>query len=220
MQKVIIIGGVGNGTVIAQAIKDSNIRGCNELSVEGYFSDRIAPGDIIEGLPVIAKTNKENIRLYTDKGYKFIFTVYRIDGQEERLSLFEDLELTNKNLATFIHPTAYVAPDVTIEGGVVIMPYVMISSNARIGKGSLIMTGATVGHNTLIGMYNHIASQAVVGGYIKSDIGVHFGLNCTVREHLTIGKNSTVGMGAVLTKNVSEKEIWVGNPAKLLRIAK
>ena len=220
MQKVIIIGGVGNGSVIAQAIKDANLRGNNDLDVMGYFSDRITPGELIEGLPVIANTNKENIELFSQKGYKFIFTVYRIDGQEERLGLFEDLELSNKNLATFVHPTAYIAPDVTIEAGVVIMPYVMISSNARIGLGSLIMTGATIGHNTSIGMYNHIASQAVVGGYIKTDIGVHFGLNCTVREHLSIGRNATVGMGAVLTKNVKDKEIWVGNPAKLLRIAK
>ena len=86
--------------------------------------------------------------------------------------------------------------------------------------GSIIMTGATVGHNTTLGPNNHIASQAVVGAYIETGAGVHVGLNCCIREHVNIGAFSSVGMGAVLVKNVGEKEIWVGNPAKFLRNAK
>ena len=81
------------------------------------------------------------------------------------------------------------------------------------------MVGASIGHNTELGAYNHVAAQAVVGAYIKTGTGVHIGLNATLRENLTIGDHATVGMGAVLTKNVGEKEIWAGNPAKFLRIA-
>lgn len=218
-QKVIIMGGVGNGTVIAQAIVDARKRGYDEFEVAGYFSDRLEVGTDIQGYPVLAKTNSENVKKYTEMGYKFIWTIYRIDGQEERLKLFEELGFSDKNLATFIHPLAYVAPDVKVDAGVVIMPYAMISAATNIGMGTLIMTGATVGHDTRIGRFNHIASQAVVGSYLNVGDGVHFGLNCTVRENLSIGKNSTIGMGAVLTKDVGENEIWVGSPAKFLRKA-
>jgi len=48
---------------------------------------------------------------------------------------------------------------------------------------------------------------------------VHIGLNATTRENTTIGKNATLGMGSVLTKDIGENEIWVGNPAKFLRKA-
>lgn len=218
-QKIIIMGGVGNGTVIAQAIVDARKRGYEEYEVAGYFSDRLEIGTDIQGYPVLAKTSAENVKKYSEMGYKFIWTIYRIDGQEERLKLFNELGFSKENLATFIHPLAYVAPDVTVEPGVVIMPYAMISAATNIGMGTLIMTGATVGHDTRIGKFNHIASQAVVGSYLNVGDGVHFGLNCTVREHLTIGKNSTIGMGAVLTKDVGENEIWVGSPAKFLRKA-
>ena len=81
------------------------------------------------------------------------------------------------------------------------------------------MVAATVGHSNQIGEYCHIAAQACVGSYLHVGKGVHFGLNCTIRECLTIGDYATIGMGAVLTKNVGEKEIWAGNPAKLLRKA-
>lgn len=219
MQKVIILGGVGNGTVITQAILDANRRGACDLEVIGYLSERMEIGELIEGYPVVAKTSPESIKKLTAEGYKFIYTVYRIDGQAERLQLFDDLGLDETNLATFVHPLAYVAPDVIIEPGVVIMPYAMISAAAHLCMGTIIMTGATVGHNTMIGKNGHIASQAVVGAYITTGRGVHIGLNCCIRENVKIGNNAAVGMGAVQTKDVGDGEIWAGNPSKFLRKA-
>lgn len=216
-QKVVILGGVGNGTVITQAILDARKRGNCDLEVVGYLSDRMEIGEMIEDYPVVAKTSPETIAKLTKEGYKFIYTVYRIDGQAERLKLFDDLGLNELNLATFVHPTAYVAPDVVIEPGVVVMPYVMISAAAHLCLGTLVMTGATIGHNTTIGKNGHIASQAVVGAYIKTGRGIHIGLNSCVREHITIGDNGVVGMGAVQTKDVGANEIWAGNPSRFLR---
>lgn len=219
MQKVVILGGVGNGTVITQAILDANRRGAFGLEVAGYLSDRMEVGELIEGYPIIAKTSPETIKKLTAEGYKFIYTVYRIDGQAERLQLFDDLGLNETNLATFVHPLAYVAPDVIIEPGVVIMPYAMISAAAHLCMGTIVMTGATVGHNTIIGKNGHIASQAVVGAYITTGRGVHIGLNSCVRENVKIGNNAAIGMGAVQTKDVGDGEIWAGNPSKFLRKA-
>jgi len=217
MQKVIILGGIGNGTVIAEAIADANKRGYGKLEMAGYLNDREERGSYIESFPVLGCLSEAS--RFAAEGYKFINTIYRIDGQAERLDLFESLGLSDDDLATFIHPTAYYAPNAVFEPGAVLMPYVMISAGARIGRGSLIMVGASIGHNTELGPYNHVAAQAVVGAYIKTGTGVHIGLNATLRENLTIGDHATVGMGAVLTKNVGEKEIWAGNPAKFLRIA-
>lgn len=219
MQKVVILGGLGNGTVITQAILDARRRGHCELEVSGYLSDRMEVGEMIEGYPVVAKTSPESVRRLTEEGYKFIYTVYRIDGQEERIHLFDSLGLNETNLATFIHPTAYVAPDVVLEPGVVVMPYVMISAAAHLCMGTIVMTGATIGHNTTIGMNGHVASQAVVGAYITTGRGVHIGLNCCIRENVKIGNNAAIGMGAVQTKDVGDGEIWAGNPSKFLRMA-
>ena len=217
MQKVIILGGIGNGSVIAQAIADANRRSDNNLVMIGYLNDREKKGSQIEGYPVLGKLTDAG--KFAKEGYKFINTIYRIDGQKERLDIFAKLGIGDDNLAIFIHPTAYIAPNVIIEPGVVIMPYVMISAGAKIGKASLIMVGASIGHNTEVGVYNHIAAQAVVGAYIKMGTGVHIGLNATIRENLVLGDYSTVGMGAVLTKNTGTGEIWAGNPAKFLRMA-
>lgn len=218
--KVIILGGVGNGTVIAQAILDANRRGDDALEVAGYFNDRLPIGTDIEGYPVLAEVSRKNVIKYSSMGYKFIYTIYRIDGNVERLQLFDDLGFNDQNLATFIHPTAYVAPDVKIAPGVVVMPYAMISSAAILGVANIIMTGATIGHNTKMDRCCHVASQAVLGAYLEIKKGVHIGVNSCTEANLTIGEYATLGMGSVLTKNIGDREIWVGNPAKFHRMAK
>lgn len=214
-KKIIIIGGLGNGSVIANAIIDANNRGYKEWVFCGYLNDRVPIGDNIESHPVLGKLS--DAKAFVEQGYYFINTILRIDGQKERLSLIEDLQIPDENMAIFVHPTAYVAPNVILSPGCVIMPLVAVSSGTVFGKSCLVMVGATVGHDNKIDDYCHIAAQACVGAYLNIGKGVHIGLNATIREDLHIGNYATIGMGAVLTKDVSENEIWVGNPAKFLR---
>lgn len=216
-KKILIIGGQGNGTIIAHAILHSNSMGFNEWVCEGFLNDHIGEDDLIDGFKVRGKL--KDATKFVEQGFYFINTILRIDGQKERISLFESLQIPEDRMATFIHPMAYVAPGVKISSGVVIMPQVSISSGTTIGKNTLILDGATVGHDDIIGDYCHLSYQACVGSYLKIGHGVHIGLNATVREHLTIENYSTLGMGAVLTKNIEEGEIWAGNPARFLRKA-
>ncbi|TEB14258.1 putative acetyltransferase EpsM [Pelotomaculum sp. FP] len=214
MKKVLILGGKGNGTTIANAMVDANRRGYNEFKFYGYLNDGEEKGSFIEEYPVL--DSLENIKKYFDE-YYFINTILRIDGNIERINKIESLGIPNNRLVTFVHPTAYIAPNVKLYPGVVIMPNVSISSNTVIGKNSIVMVGATIGHDNEIGDYFHAAAQACVGAYLKVGKGVHIGLNSSIREHLTIGNNATIGMGTVLTKNVGENEIWIGNPCRFLR---
>jgi len=217
MQKVIILGGIGNGSVIAQAIEDANRRGDMSCTMCGYLNDREFRGSEIDGYPVLGSLSEASI--FAKQGYRFINTIYRIDGAEERLDMFERLGLSEDKLAVFIHPTAYIAPNAVIESGSVVMPLVMISAGATIGKCSILMIGCSIGHNTVLGHYCHVAAQAVVGAFNSIGRGVHIGLNATTLENLVLKDYSTVGMGAVIHKNVGEKEVWAGNPARLLRMA-
>jgi acetyltransferase EpsM len=124
MKKVLIIGGLGNGSVIANAIKHANMLGYNEYICEGYLNDFVPIGEYIDDFPVVG--NLLDVRKFIDKGYYFINTILRIDGQKERIDMVENLSIPNDRMAIFIHPSAYVAPNVKLAPGTVIMPQVCI----------------------------------------------------------------------------------------------
>lgn len=217
MRKVAILGGQGNAAVIAAAIEHARRAGATDLEVAGFLNDREEQGTMIDIFPVIGKTS--DAKRFLEEDYWFINTILRIDGNKERIEMFENLGIPDERMATFVHPMAYVAPSVELGAGCVIMPNVSMSPGTKLGKGCLMMAGSMMGHDNIVGDFCHIAAQAAVGSYLHIGRGVHIGLNATVRENLTIGDFATLGAGAVLTKNIGANEIWVGNPARFLRYA-
>lgn len=53
----------------------------------------------------------------------------------------------------------------------------------------------------------------------KTVIGndVWIGVNCLIKDGITIADGAIIGMGAVVTKNVGPYEIWAGVPARKIR---
>lgn len=218
MRKVAILGGKGNAALVAAAMEHARRMGATEWEVAGFLNDREPVGSIIDMFPVIGKTT--DAKRLLDEGFWFVNAILRIDGNHERIAMFENLGIPDDRLATFVHPMAYVAPSVQLGAGCIIMPNVSMSPGTKLGKGCLMMVGSMMGHDNIVGDFCHIAAQAAVGSYLTIGKGVHIGLNATVKENLSIGDFATLGAGAVLTKNMGENEIWAGNPAKFLRYAR
>lgn len=214
MKGVVILGGMGNGTVIAHAIKDAQNCTASDLYVAGFCNDRMI-GETIEGFPVLG--GLDAVKVLLKKDYYFINTIYRIDGNPQRIALFKNLNIPPERMAVFVHPKAYVAPGVILHPGCVIMPNAAVSPGAEIGSGCLVMVNATIGHNTILNAYCHCAAQSCISSCVTLEEGVHVGLNATVGDGLHLGKCSTLAMGSVLTHNLPAHEIWAGNPARFLR---
>ncbi len=214
-KQIIIIGGIGNGTVIADAISDTVRQGRADLEILGFLNDRQPKGSTLENYPVLGSL--QDIEHFIRLGCYFVYTIYRIDGQEERIALFDSLHIPPEQLITFVHPSAYVAPSATIGSGSIIMPLCAISAGAQIGMNCLLMASTTVGHNSILADHCHLAAQSCISSSVTLRVGVHIGLNATVGDNLEIGQYSTLGMGSVLLKNIPPQQIWVGNPARYHR---
>lgn len=215
MKKVLILGGKGTASVIAHSIIHANKLGYKEYEFAGFVNDH---ENEIEGLPVKGKFSE--ISKLIDKGYYFINTVYKMGGQDERIELFESLDIPDENLCTFIHPLAYVAPSVKLGAGCVVLANSSISPMTTMGKCCLVLNNVNIGHDNIIGNYVKFTANSSIGGDLEISDGAWFGLNCTIRGKLKIGKNAVIGIGAVVTKNIGNNEIWVGNPARFHKTTK
>jgi sugar O-acyltransferase (sialic acid O-acetyltransferase NeuD family) len=215
--KILLIGGPGPAVVIANAITHAITNYNMNVELAGLVNDEVEKKSF-NGIPIKGSLN--DIDNLVKEGYKFIYTIYKIGGQDKRIQLFNSLNIPIKQLYTFTHPSAYVAPDVVLEPGVVVMPNVSISAGTVIGKGTLIMTNASIGHDNEIESHCMFTANACLGSYIKVGRGAWVGLNSTIRGKLTLGDKSAVGIGSVVTKSIPGEELWIGNPAKFHKSVK
>lgn len=81
-----------------------------------------------------------------------------------RMEWVNRIEESGGQLATLIHPTAYVSPTATISSGCVILPHAIINTDVVVGKGCIINLGAIVDHGCILEEGVHIAPGAIVKG--------------------------------------------------------
>ena len=134
-----------------------------------------------------------------------------------------------------IHETAKVIDPCNLYGcniceGVFIGPFVEIQKNVTVGKNSRISShsficeGVDIGENVFVGhgvmFINDIFDSSTIKNWVmrNTTIGndVRIGSNATILP-VTIGDNSIVGAGCVVTKDVPPNSVVVGNPSRIIK---
>ena len=116
-----------------------------------------------------------------------------------------------------IHKHAVISPFCHIGKGTVVMASAVINSGANIGHHCIINTGSVIEHDCQIGDFVHISPQAALAGGVIVQEGAHVGIGSCAIQGVTIGKWSVVGAGAVVTRDVPDYAVVVGNPAKIIK---
>lgn len=106
---------------------------------------------------------------------------------------------------------------------VVISPNVVLGNNVKVQNNISIYTGVTCGNDVFLGpsmvFTNVINPRSAINRkdqYAKTHVGngASIGANATIVCGHDIGEYAFIGAGAVVTKNVPDYALVVGNPAK------
>ena len=124
-----------------------------------------------------------------------------------------------------ILPGAVIGENCNICSHCLIENEVNIGNNVTIKSGVQIWDGITIESNVFIGPNVTFTndkmprSKQFLKSYPKTIIknGASIGANSTILPGIIVGENAMIGAGSVVTKDVPDFEIWVGNPAIFLK---
>ena len=120
-----------------------------------------------------------------------------------------------KNWVNIIASSAFVASSASLGVGCVIYPNCFIGAKAQLSNGVFILSGSIINHDCVIGNRVIITSGVSLAGSVTVKTGAYLGQASTIKQYLTIGSNSIVGMGAVVTRDVPDGVTVIGCPAKI-----
>ena len=143
--------------------------------------------------------------------------IVAIGNADIRRSIQTKYEEAGVNLVTLIHPTAYVAQDVEIGAGTVVMAGAVIQPETQVGKGVIVNTGATIDHECRISDYTHISVGANLAGNVSVREGSWVGIGAKIIQGKTICGNVMIGAGAVVIDDIDDEGTYVGVPARMIK---
>lgn len=200
----LLILGVGPHAVEMLDIVERINRNANTWNVLGFASvDVDRAGQSLLGLPVLGV--REAMERYPEA-----FVIPEYDWPDKA-------QLPRHRLASLIDPSVFVSRTAHIGLGCVIYPDCYVGSGAQVGDFLFCLSGSVINHNDTIGDRVTLTSGVVIAGDVHVEDDCYLGQSSSIRELLTIGRGSLIGMGSVVVRDVAPNSVMVGNPARRLR---
>jgi sugar O-acyltransferase (sialic acid O-acetyltransferase NeuD family) len=133
-----------------------------------------------------------------------------------RRTLDKRLTEAGWSAASLIHPSAAIGEKCEFAPGVIIAAGVVITTNVRLGRHVFLNMNATVGHDCLFGDYVTVMPGVNISGRVILGEGVECGSGAALLPGVSVGRDTRVGAGAVVTKNLPANCTVVGIPARPL----
>ena len=120
-------------------------------------------------------------------------------------------------------PNCIIGENCNVGQNVVVSPEVVLGKNVKVQNNVSIYTGVTCDDDVFLGpsmVFTNIINprSAIIrkDQYVNTYVGkgATIGANATIVCGNNIGKYAFIGAGAVVTKDVPDYSLWIGNPAR------
>lgn len=209
MKDIVIIGAGGFGREVVWLIEDINKKD-KEWNIVGFVDDdKSIQGTEINGYKILGDSD-----WLTEQE---LYVVNAIGGPIIKKNVMEKLEGSKNQYPVLIHPSVIHSKSVNFKEGSIICAGNIITVDIEIGKHVIINLDCTIGHDADIGDYSTILPSVNVSGLVKAEECVSLGTGSTIIQGVNIGRNTVVGAGAVVVKDLPANCTAVGAPAKPIK---
>lgn len=207
MKDIIVIGGGGFAKEVIWLANDCNRK------VRGVLDDNVTTHGLeLQGAKILGKI---------DSWTKYVSDcefVIAIGNPRVRKLVADKMKLLGKpKFTSLIHPSVHFSNTVKISEGSIICAGTILTTDIVLGQHCILNLNVTVGHECEIKDFVTIAPMVAISGNVALNNLVEVGTGAVIRQGLTLKTGSMLGMGGVLTKDIPERFIFAGNPAKKLK---
>ena len=196
---LLLIGSGGHAKSCIDVIENSKrFKIVGLIGNEHEIKNKVGNYEVIgvdDDLEILSKTTK----------YALI-TIGQIKTFKKKMDLFIKAKKYGYELPAIISPFAYVANDVLIGEGTIVMHGVIINSGSKIGKNCIINTRSLIEHEVEVEDHCHISTGTILNGQVKVKSKSFLGSGTIIRENITIEEESLIGMGKIISKDFKNNE--------------
>lgn len=204
MEKLILIGAGGYAKSVLDAVDYYN------YEVVG-FVDEFADEKEHLGYPILAN-NLDNL----DEIEKYVYFI-TIGNNLNRKKWFDRIKAKGLRMINVVDRSAIVSTHASIGTGCYIGKMAIINSHAQVSDNCIVNSKALVEHGCFLSKHVNLSTNAVINGDVRIGTGSFIGSCSVTIGQLSIGEWSTVGAGAVVTKDVPCGVTVAGVPAKIIK---
>jgi sugar O-acyltransferase (sialic acid O-acetyltransferase NeuD family) len=212
---LVIVGSGGFGRETAEAVRALVAVGVPWRLIGFIDDDAARTGEVIDGAPIIG--TREELKRLPDA--RVVVCTGRPSNYVSRPRIVSELGFPAERYATIIHPAAFISSSSAVGPGTVLLAGGVLTAAVRVGAHVAVMPHVTLTHDDVIDDFVTLASRCALGGGARINRCAYIGAGAIIGEQRVIGELALVGMGAVVTRDVPPREVWVGIPARRMRAA-
>ena len=211
MKNVLIFGASGHGSVVLDILESEG-----SYNPIGFLDSFKPVGTKVNGYEVLG--SETDLPRLMD-AYGISGGIVAIGDNWSRKTVVGRIRATvpNFEFISAVHPSALIAKNVKIGEGSVLMPGVIVNSNARIGNFCILNTASSLDHDGKMEEYSSLAPKVCTGSHflLGKYSAVCIGVN--VVECVRIGEHTVVGAGSLVTRALPDRVVAYGSPARIIR---
>lgn len=210
MEKLILIGASDHCKYTIDIIEQEG-----KYEIAGILDQKLPKGSLFEGYEVLGYLEylAEARRMDVKGGIVAIGDNYTRSLVVEKIQEREpDFEFKNA-----IHPSVILGKEVKLGVGCVFMAGVIVNNNCIIGDHCFLATKASLDHDSKLGTYCSLSPGVTTGGRVVIGERTAIGIGASLLHYTSIGKDTVIGGGSLVNKDIEDNVVAYGVPAKAIK---